>query len=112
LIIRLYQKKIGASQRSQDAAAAIKIRAEHRMGELLREMPKDPGGRPEKNRSHDESGSAPRLADLGIDRNLSSRCQAIAEVPASELEEIISDALTRLRLRPTRLVIMDHDHSE
>src|SRR5262245_119700 len=33
--IRVYAKKIGESQRSQNAAAEVKIRAERRMGELI-----------------------------------------------------------------------------
>jgi hypothetical protein len=39
---------------------------------------------------HDEEAS---LADQGISKSLSSRCQAIAEVPAEEVEGIIAEAM-------------------
>src|SRR5439155_10977836 len=51
--LRLYQKKIGDSQRAQNAAAEIKIRAERRMGELLQEQgPKHGGDRRSDSRCH------------------------------------------------------------
>jgi hypothetical protein len=87
--IRLYQRKAGDSLRAQNAAAEIKIRAERRMGELLKETPKQGPG--EYQRSHDGT-VAPRLADIGITKNESSRTQAIAAVPVKEFEEVIAEA--------------------
>jgi hypothetical protein len=83
--IRLYRRKIGDSQRAQNAAAEVKIRAERRLGELLAEMPKHNGDP----RLHD----ATRLSDLGIEKTLSHRCQAIAAVPAERFEEVIARAI-------------------
>lgn len=40
-------------------------------------------------RSHDES--APKLSDLGISHSMSSRAQAIANVPEEEFEAVIAD---------------------
>jgi malate synthase len=93
--LRLYQRQQGDSQRAQNAAAVIKIRAERRMGELLREMPKHEGGRPEKTRSVVEPVST--LSDLGIDRHVSHRGQAIAAVPEEEFEATLAEAVERLR---------------
>jgi hypothetical protein len=87
--IRLYQKKVGLSQRAMNSAAEIKIRAERRMGELLAAMPKQRPG--QYQRSHAES-LAPKLADLGISHNESSRVQAIAAVPAKKFEATIREA--------------------
>ncbi len=65
---------------AQATAAAIKIRAERCMGEVLREMPKASGGQP----YHSTGNNAlpvETLEDLGIGKMMSSRIQAIAEVP-------------------------------
>jgi len=61
--------------------AEIKIRAERRAGEMLKETEKHEGGRPTKNRSHDVTGLQPKLSDIGISKMQSSRWQATAELP-------------------------------
>jgi site-specific DNA-methyltransferase (adenine-specific) len=96
--IRLYQKKIGASQRSQNAAAEIKLRAERRLGELLRSMPKHNGDP----RSHDVT----RLRDLEIGKMESSRCQVIAAVPESEFNGTIAEAVRSNRELTSREMIV------
>ena len=55
-------------------ACEIKLRAERRAGQLLREMKKNQGGRPLKNRSQLGTGLE-KLKDLGISKNESSRWQ-------------------------------------
>jgi site-specific DNA-methyltransferase (adenine-specific) len=82
-VIRLYQKKIGDSLRAQNAAGEIKLLAQHRMGELLREMTKHNGDP----RSHD----ATRLSDLGITKSESSRTQAIAAIPEPKFKQHIAE---------------------
>jgi hypothetical protein len=57
--------------------AEIKLRAERRAGEMLREADKNEGGNP--NLLHDETGSPPTLDELGISRIQSHRWQAEAE---------------------------------
>jgi hypothetical protein len=90
--MRLYSKKIADSQRSQNAAAAIKIRAEHRMGELLAQMEKQkPGDHWKKKRSHDATVT-PTIAEIGITKSDSSRCQAIAAIPPKQLDAVIEHA--------------------
>src|SRR5262249_62085698 len=64
--IRLYQRKIGESQRAQNAAAEIKIRAERRMGELIPGLGVKPG------RPSNGSTVGP-LRSLGIGKTESHR---------------------------------------
>ncbi len=89
--LRLYQKKIDKSGQATIVAGDIKVRAEIRMGELLAEMPKQKGGGDPNHRSPVVT-SAPTLADLGITKNDSSRCQAMAALPKKEREETIAKA--------------------
>jgi hypothetical protein len=58
----------------QNWCAKIKIRAERRIGELLREIDKHPGA---ATRLHDETALPPKLEDLGIDKTQSHRYQTI-----------------------------------
>ena len=46
--LRMYAKQAGESLEMQNNCAEIKIRAERRAGELLRETDKNRGGRPTK----------------------------------------------------------------
>jgi len=48
--LRAYSKQAGESLEMQNNCAEIKIRAERRAGELLRETDKNGGGRPKKTR--------------------------------------------------------------
>ena len=84
--------------RNMDAerkASEIRLRAERRAGQLLREM-KQSGER------HDEKGSnrkvsdgatpKPTLADLGITRDQSSQWQELATVPDEDFEREVTNA--------------------
>jgi hypothetical protein len=65
----------------------IRIRAERRAGELLRDMPRATGGQPYQSRA--TTGSEPpvkTIADLGISRDQSSCWQKLAAVPDEEFE--------------------------
>ena len=75
-------------------AAEIRIRAERRLGEMLREQKETVGlntgamgvgtsAVPKENRT-------PTLADAGIDKKLSSRAQKVAAVPAGEFEGMMA----------------------
>jgi hypothetical protein len=69
--------------------AEIRLRAERRLGEMLRASERAPGGTPYH---HNGTGSAaeqvaqPTLAELGIDRKLSSRAQEYAACPAEAFQ--------------------------
>lgn len=86
---RAYAKQAGESLEVQNNIAEIKIRAERRAGEMLREMPKNEGNkfvRP----STDTIAVFPTLKDLGISSDQSSNWQAIAGLPDDKLEEHIA----------------------
>lgn len=68
-------------------AAEIRIRAERRLGEMLAASDLQAGGRPAKETGRPQRPvSAPKLADAGISKDLSSRAQKLAAVPAAEFE--------------------------
>lgn len=77
-------------------AAEIRIRAERRLGELLRDSPKatggEYGGKTKIDGSRKElSNPTPTLADIGIDKKLSSKAQKLAAVPEKEFEGMIGE---------------------
>lgn len=87
--LRLYSKQVGESLVIQNQVAEVKIRAERRAGELLRDMEKHPAGRASQNPSHAERDFPPRLEDLGISYSQSSRWQTIASIPEEDFESRI-----------------------
>jgi hypothetical protein len=86
--------QLAKNRKAERQAREIRLRAERRAGELLREMGKAKGGRPTANRSHDATGLT--LRQLGISRTQSSRWQQLAEVPEEEFEAAVAggDATT------------------
>jgi hypothetical protein len=60
-------------------ARAIRVRAEQKIGTLLNDLEKHPGGRPDKTGSRREPVLA-TLKDLQISKKRSSECQAIARM--------------------------------
>lgn len=95
--LRLYLKQQGESLEMQNACAEIKIRAERRAGELLKEMPKNGGTRGQLN-GRDSSGgnivlppeNEPTLSDIGLTKMQSSRFQSIADIPEMIFEQTIA----------------------
>jgi hypothetical protein len=84
--VRTYAKLAGDLD-MQNMAAEIRIRAERRAGQLLLEMEKNPGtrgaGRPRKDgsritRSKASTAKAPKLEDIGITKDQSSKWQRLA----------------------------------
>ena len=73
-------------------ATEIKLRAERRTGELLRETAKTgerrtaAHGRPRKGSSAEEAFKATTLKTLGLTENQSSDWQQLAAIPAPEFE--------------------------
>ena len=79
-------------------ASVIKLYAERRLGELLRETPlakAAPGNqyRPEVDRSPNATGPF-YLRDIGITKSRSSRAQKLAELPQKAFDSYVSDKLT------------------
>ena len=89
--MRLYCKQAQHSLEMQNQCAEIKLRAERRAGEMLTETEKNPGGQAEHGSylSHDGRGRIPKLSELGISWNQSSRWQKISEIPEESFEDYI-----------------------
>jgi DNA modification methylase len=89
--MRLYLKQRDESLEAQNTAAEIKLWAERKAGELLKAMPKHPGGRPLENHRHDDGSFTPTLADIGVDENQSRRWQTVASLPEDEFTRHIEE---------------------
>lgn len=94
--LRLYARQAGESLEMQNDIAEIKLRAERRAGELLRDMPKAvaSGSNQHEERLRDAT-EPPTLADLGIEKTQSHRWQAIADVPEPVFEQHIETVKAR-----------------
>ncbi len=85
--VRVYAKQAGDFE-LQNQAAEIRLLAEHRAGRLLLDMAKNPGargeGRPRKDgklrRSSSTTAYPPKLNDLGISKDQSSKWQRMAQM--------------------------------
>ena len=97
----------------RNAAAEIKIRAERRAGEMLREG-KVKGDRAETtNRLHHSrtpiNGSTstvqPTLSEIGINYNQASRWQSIASIPAEKFEQTIRE-IKKAGQEPTQSALL------
>jgi hypothetical protein len=78
-----------------DQATEIRLRAERRAGELLREMEergeRETKGGDRKSKSH-AATLIPRLSDLGINKSQSSRWQKLAAVDDDAFEDVVDRA--------------------
>jgi phage N-6-adenine-methyltransferase len=97
--LRLYAKQAGLSLAIQNLCAEIKLRAERRAGELLGQLPREPGRRTDlTTSSRGEIRSEPTYTQLlqhaGIDDSAAYRYQRVAAVPQPIFERYI--AKTRL----------------
>jgi hypothetical protein len=77
-----------------DHATEIRIRAERRAGELLKQMEKNQGGVAGKTGSKGRPvlDDTPTLSDLNINKSQSSRWQKLAGIDEEEFEEIVAHA--------------------
>lgn len=93
--MRVYAKQAKLGLAAQNHAAEIKIRAERRAGELLKEMDKHEGGRPSGKTSNIALPvSPPTLSEIGISKMQSSRWQDIASIPHEQFEAVIESVKT------------------
>lgn len=77
------------NREAERQAASIRIRAERRAGELLRDM-KETGQRDAGGRGKIGSRDTTQLADLGITKDQSSKWQQLAAVPTEEFERAVN----------------------
>lgn len=73
-------------------AKELRFRAERRLGELLRDMPKHEGGRPKKTGSTAELVMA-TVAALGIDKKTPMRAQRLAALPEAKFAVVAAGAI-------------------
>jgi hypothetical protein len=83
-----------------DTATEIRLRAQRRIGQLLKEMAergeRDPGrGGDRKSRSHDATLKPKTLDDLGLNKSDSSRCQRVAELSKEDFEARVAETKAR-----------------
>jgi hypothetical protein len=73
-------------------ANELKLRCETQLGEMLRNTHLSKGGRPSKTIPDSRNGFT--LRELGIDKNLSSWCQRLANAPKDKFERVMAEART------------------
>jgi hypothetical protein len=95
--------RIAKNMEAERKAAEIRIRAERRTGELLKELEKGKGGRPKNNTLHDANNSFENYPhDVGslfsqakkeadISDNQAEKWQKLADILKEEFEEALSD---------------------
>lgn len=92
--LRLYLRQANESLEMQNDAAEIRLRAERRAGEMLKEAAEKKerkmDGRP-KNNDTVSSFSPPTLKEVGITPKQSSRWQSIAAIPEEKFEKTIKE---------------------
>jgi N6-adenosine-specific RNA methylase IME4 len=93
--LRVYQRQSGESLTMQNQCCEIKLRAERRAGEILKGMPKQNGARGTGKKVESHDGTP--LSDLGINKNQSSRWQALADIPEPTFDEFIETTKSKGR---------------
>ena len=86
---KAYVKAQGESLEIQNKAADIRLRAERKAGELLKQMEKNKGGWKSCGSTMEPQDDTPKLKDLGIEKKQSMRWQQIADLPEEIFEEVI-----------------------
>lgn len=74
-------------------AFEIRFRAERRLGEVLEEVPKNKGAIGSKvtgSKREPVKDKTPTIADLGIDKKLSSHSRKTAKIPEAEFELLVA----------------------
>jgi len=88
-------------------AAEIRLRAERRLGQMLKEQRETVGlGKPGRKidiTSGEVVISRPELKELGIDHKLSSRAQQMAAVPEKEFEEKLTELKDEIEQSTSRI---------
>jgi ParB family chromosome partitioning protein len=88
-------KKFRLSKEVQLDATELRIRIERRLGEMLKNIEKDKGGRTQKTDSlSDNVSSNTNLSDLGLTKNEWVKFQQLASASAEVFEAVITDLRT------------------
>lgn len=103
LALEVYARQ-SKNTEAERKACDIRIRAERRCGELLKELARGDPGRPEKAATHAAiSPYASALESAGLNERTARRYQELASVPADIFEEAISGS----PVKPTTKAIID-----
>jgi N6-adenosine-specific RNA methylase IME4 len=94
--LEVYAKRVEYGGILQKRCTEIKLRAERKAGELLREVVRRGGDRRSKVTPDDHA--PPTLTDLGVSKNESAKWQRIASMPETEFEEAVSEANSETEL--------------
>jgi len=84
--IAAVSRKVEAAKEVKEAAIRLLVDAEIRLGEILRALPKQSGGRPGTKR---KPGKVSIAREHGIDKRRSSFAQRLAVTPREEVERVI-----------------------
>jgi len=87
--LKAYARQAKNKQLEIDAAE-IRIRAERRLGEMLKESDKNKGGRPNK-KPVDSDDRLPTYEEIGITKDLASRAQQLADIPEDVFEQTLAE---------------------
>lgn len=93
--LRLYARQAGESLEMQNDIAEIKLRAERRAGELLRDVERAQGARTNITSCHRGRKFKDAIADARISERSAYRWQAIADVPEPVFEQHIETVKAR-----------------
>jgi len=89
---RVYAEQMKLGLEAQNYATEIKLRAERKAGEILKETELHKGGRPKKTGISPHTGfQPPKLSELNITKIKSSRFQVIASIPEEIFEQYIAE---------------------
>lgn len=93
--VRAYVRKARLGHNILLEAAAIKLRAERRLGEMLQLLPlaRSAPGNQHKPGCEDADTNGVRLQEIGISKSESSRLQKIASLPESQFEQYVEGNL-------------------
>lgn len=87
--LRVYAQQAKLGLESQNRCAEIKLLAEKRLGELLKDMPKQAGSRGKGKKVESLCGT-PLLKDLGLNKRQSANYQVIASLTDEKLDDYIA----------------------
>lgn len=100
--------RIAKNVEAQVQWSEVRLRAERRLGELIKAQwttTGKAGGRPRKTSSSEELVFKPALSDAGIDRKLSARAQKIADLPSETFQDYVDGCHEKKRpLSPQELL--------
>lgn len=94
--LRVYARQAGESLQNQNKVAAIKLRAERRIGELLKEVEREPRKRTDLTLESTMDSRTPyfvALTENNIAASTAQRFQSLAEIPEDIFEETITGVL-------------------